>query len=227
MQKLSRASILITLGLFIFSAISGCAEDDPPEKIIQLPPATKVDVDPAPPSEVDEDRTEFILRFNQGVVAVTVNGAAATSSGQYWSVWSYQLPLKQGLHHLDVRWKNGDGSTGSQSVGPYEFVHVHHVAPSLAGGTVWDGDADVDLGAINASGFRFDFDEPVTGTIKLTDEAGADLNWIGHVAGSMATLTVIAGQELVNATTYKIEIDGQDGGDNSMRQTITFVTKPK
>ena len=227
MHRLLGASILITYVILGICIISGCAEDDSPEKIIQLPRATKVDVDPAPPSEVDEDRTEFILRFNQGVVAVTVNGAAATSSGQYWSVWSYQLPLKQGLHHLDVRWKNRDGSTGSQSVGPYEFVHVHHVPPSLMGGTVWDGAADVDPGAINASGFQFDFDEPVTGTIKLTDEAGADLNWTAHVAGQTATLTVIAGQELVNATTYKIEIDVRDGADNLTQVRITFVTKPK
>ena len=227
MHRLLTTGLLITLGMLIFNSISGCAEDDPPEKIIQSPRATKVEVDPAPPSEVDEDRTEFILRFNQGVVAVTVNGTAATSSGQHWSVWSYQLPLKQGLHHLDIKWKNRDGSTGSQSVGPYDFLHVHHVPPSLMGGTVADGAADVDPAPINANGFRFDFDEDVTGTIKLTDEAGADLNWIGSVAGQTATLTAVAGQELLNGTTYKIEIDVKDGAGNGLQATITFVTKPK
>ena len=68
---------------------------------------------------------------------------------------------------------------------------------------------------------------PVTGTIKLTDEAGVDLNWVAIVAGQTATLSAIAGQELVNETTYKIEIDIQDGAGNRLQETITFVTKPK
>ena len=79
----------------------------------------------------------------------------------------------------------------------------------------------------NAGGFRFDFDESITGTINLTDEAGANLNWIANVAGQTATLTPVAGQELVNETIYKIEIDVRDGADNALRTTITFVTKPK
>ena len=75
--------------------------------------------------------------------------------------------------------------------------------------------------------YEFDFDEDVTGTIKLTDEAGVDLNWIGAVAGQTATLIPVAGQEAVNETTYKIEIDVQDGADLPLQVTITFVTKPK
>ena len=90
-----------------------------------------------------------------------------------------------------------------------------------------DGAADVDPAPINAGGFRFDFDEDVTGTIKLTDEAGADLDWVATVAGQTATLTAVAGQELVNETTYKIEIKVQDGAGNSLYATLTFVTKPK
>ena len=90
-----------------------------------------------------------------------------------------------------------------------------------------DGDADVDPAPINAAGFRFDFDEAITGTIKLTDEAGVDLNWIGNVGGQTATLTPVAGQELVNETIYKIEIDVQDGAGNRTQWTITFATKLK
>ena len=227
MHRLLTTGILITLGMLIFNSISGCAEDDPPEKIIQSPRATKVEVDPAPPSEVDEDRTEFILRFNQGVVAVTVNGTAATSSGQHWSVWSYQLPLKQGLQHLDIKWKNRDGSTGSQSVGPYDVRHGHGEPAVITGGTVADGDTDVDPHLLNAGGIEITFDEDVAGSIKLTDEVGADLNWIARVEGSKATLIPVAGQEAINETTYKIEINVRDGAGNRTQVTITFVTKPK
>ena len=61
----------------------------------------------------------------------------------------------------------------------------------------------------------------------ITDEAGVDLNWVATVAGQTATLTAVAGQEMVNETTYKIEIDVQDGSGHPLQTTITFVTKPK
>ena len=65
-------------------------------------------------------------------------------------------------------------------------------------------------------------DEDVAGSIKLTDEAGADLNWIATVAGQTATLTAVAGQELVNETTYKVEIDVHDGGGNQTQDDDYF-----
>ena len=87
--------------------------------------------------------------------------------------------------------------------------------------------ADVDPAPINANGFRFDFDQAVTGTIELTDEAGADLNWLGNVTGTTATLTAVPGQKLVNDTTYKIVIGVQNSSGMALWTTITFVTKPK
>ena len=237
MRKLLRTTILIMFGMLIFGIISGCGDDDPPEKVVEPPqleddappPRTiTVMVDPPPGSDIDVDRTEFTLQFSQEVVAVTVNGATATGSGQNWSVWSYNLSLEwQAGQVLEIEWKTRDGSTGSQSVGPYTVWIVHHEPPAITSGTVADGDADVDPAPINAGGFRFDFDEAVTGTIVLTDEAGANLDWIANVAGQTATLTAVAGQELVNETTYKIEIDVKDGAGNRVQATITFVTKPK
>ena len=90
-----------------------------------------------------------------------------------------------------------------------------------------DGAVNVDPAPINAGGFRFDFDEDVIGTVRLTDEAGVDLNWTSAVVGSAATLTAIAGQELVNETTYKIEINVADRSGTRLKTTITFVTKSK
>ena len=236
MHRLLTIAIPITFGLLIIGIIIGCGENpseevtDPPKPKDYVPqlPAITVLVDPPPGSDIDVDRTEFTLRFSQEVVAVTVNGATAAGSGQNWRVWSYNLSLEwEPGQVLEIEWKTRDGSTGSQSVGPYTVWVVHHVPPQITSGTVSDGSADVDPAPINAGGFRFDFDEDVTGTIKLTDEAGEDLNWIANVAGQTATLTAIAGQELVNETTYKIEIDVQDLAGNPLRTTITFVTKPK
>ena len=227
MHKLLRTTILITFGMFIICIISGCS-DNPPEEVTDPPqpaPAIKVMVNPASGGYILPN-TEFALTFDEGVVAVTVNGTPATGSGLNWK-WSAFPVLSYGSVMLRIEWKNRDGSKGSETVGSYEVVDNGGEPPVITSGTVADGDADVDPAPINAGGFRFDFDEGVTGTIKLTDEAGADLNWIATVAGQTATLTAVAGQEMVNETTYKIEIDVQDGAGNQTQATITFVTKPK
>ena len=187
------------------------------------PPATSVTVDPAAGATVPSNQ-QFSLTFDQGVTAATVNGAAATGSGLNWTA---SPALSEGSATLNVEWTNRDGSTGSQAVGPYTVDDPDLEPPAISSGTVADGDADVDPAPINAGGFRFDFDEAITGSIKLTDEAGADLNWIANVGGQTATLTAVAGQELANETTYKVEIDVQDGAGNATTASLTFVTKPK
>ena len=239
MQKLLKTTILITFGMLIICIFGGCGDNpseevtDPPQSVDDIgpPSATEVVMDPPPRTNAGRvlyvpPNTEFTLMFNEGVVAVTVNDAPATGSGLNWK-WSAQPDLPERSVMLHIEWKNRDGSKGSKTVGPYEVRHGHGEPPTITSGTVSDGDADVDPGLINAGGFRFDFDEPITGNIALTDEAGVDLNWIATVAGQTATLTAIAGQELVNETTYKIEIDVRDGAGNQTRGTITFVTKPK
>ena len=175
------------------------------------PPATMVTVDPAAGATVPSNQ-QFSLTFDQGVTAATVNGAAATGSGLNWTA---SPALAEGSATLNVGWTNRDGSTGSQAVGPYTIDDPDVEPPMIAGGTVADRDADVDPAPINVGGFRFDFDEPITGSIKLTDEVGADLNWIANVGGQTVTLTAVAGQELANETVYKIEIDVQDGAGKS------------
>ena len=174
--------------------------------------------------------TQFSLTFEEAAVAATVNGVAATGAGHNWTV-SLTLPEGDG-QILNVSWTNRDGSSGVQMVGPYTVRVPDTTPPSITDGTVDDGTVDVDPAPINAGGFRFDFSEDITGSIKLTDEAGADLNWIAEVAGQTATLTAVAGQEvaeqeLINETTYKIEIDIDDAAGNRTQAAITFVTKPK
>lgn len=248
MHILLRTGVLITFGMLITCIITACG-DDPPEEVkespqsedrVQLPRATTVVVDPPPPANPNwaiPTNTEFTLKFDEEVVEVTVNDTPALGSGLdwKWSVYVASPPgspnvypvLPYGPLKLRIKWKNRDGSNGYSTVGPYSVADNGGDPPTITSGTVTDGAADVDPAPINAGGFRFDFDEDVTGTIKLTDEAGADLNWIATVAGQTATLTAVAGQELVNETTYKIEIDVQDGAGNQLKTTITFVTRPK
>ena len=223
--------------MFVAFMVTGCGDDDDDDDTanddddaandddddIGPPPATMVTVDPAPGATVPSNQ-QFSLTFDQGVTAAAVNGAAATGSGLNWTA---SPALAEGSATLNVTWTNRDDTTGSQAVGPYTVSDPDTDPPMITTGTVDDGAADVDPAPINAGGFRFDFDEAVNGTIKLTDEAGADLNWIANVGGQTATLTAVAGQELANETTYKVEIDVQDGAGNATTQTITFVTKPK
>ena len=194
------------------------AEPDTP------PSAKSVTVDPAQGATIPSNQ-QFSLKFDQGVQDASVNGTAATGSGDTWTA---APTLQEGPgQSLNITWTNRDGSTGSQAVGPYTVDDPDTEPPVITGGTVADAAADVDPAPINAGGFRFDFDEPVNGTVKLTDEAGADLNWIANVAGQTATLTAVAGQELANETTYKVDIDVTDGAGNALQTVLTFVTKPK
>ena len=237
-HKFWGALALIISIMFVAFMVTGCGgdgnndddaaanddDDDAAPEEEGPPSATMVTVDPAAGATVPSNQ-QFSLVFDQGVTAATVDGTAATGSGLNWSA---SPALAQGSATLNIGWTNRDGSTGSQAVGPYTVSDPDVTAPAIAaGGTVADGDADVDPAPVNAGGFRFDFDEVVTGTIKLTDEAGADLNWIANVGGQTATLTAVAGQEIANETTYKVEIDVKDGAGNVTTTTITFVTKPK
>ncbi len=276
MHRMLRTTILITLGMFTIGIISGCGDDSPevvtdpsnpttsgvtPPRIDEGPPHQILGyVDPAPGVEIPPN-TQFSLNFDDpGIVAVTVNGVAATGSGLNWTV---SLTLQEGDgQSLNVGWTYRDGRSGSQAVGPYTVRVPDTTPPRITSGTVTDGTVNVDPAPLNAGGFRFivnsknketlappclvgavfncadleclinskiyySFHEAVAGSIKLTDEAGADLNWIATVAGQTATLTAVAGQELVNETTYKIQIDVHDGAVNRLETTITFVTKPK
>lgn len=125
-----------------------------------------------------------------------------------------------------------DGRTAitAQSGGRSDTVSIvvrDITSPSIVTETVSNGDVKVDVNQSNADGFRFEFNEPISGSIKLTDEAGKDLNWTANVSGRTATLTEVSGRRLVGETTYKIEIDVRDSANNQTERTITFVTDIK
>ena len=239
MRKLLRTTILIMLGIPIIGIISDCADDAPTEDVVALPPLEEADVahahsvpstetvkvhpDPCVPVFPD---TQFTLIFDNIIAGAMVNDTHATFQGGPWTA----MPgLEVGTARLNIEWFNADGSRRATTIGPYVVLTGPDAleSPAITRGTVRNGEDDVNPASINASGLLFVFDEPVTGAIKLTDEACADLNWTGTVDDRTAALTPVAGQELANNTVYKIEIDVQDGGGNRFRATITFVTKPK
>ncbi len=172
-----------------------------------LPRVTTVLVDPRPATTLSL-RQEFSLTFDKGVTAASVNGAQATGSGRHWIA---SPALLEGTVFLHVGWTNRDGTPGVEAVGPYVVRNpdvVRDVTPPLiTSSTVRDGERNVDPADVHREGIRVTFDKAITGSMKLTDEAGTDLNWIGWVDGQTAALDVIAGRELDYETTYKIEID--------------------
>ena len=98
----------------------------------------------------------------------------------------------------------------------------------MTGGTVKDGDKDVDPEAINSDGIiEITFSEDMTGNIALQTEDGDDVGWLGKVEGNEGTLELVKGRELVNETTYVIAGKVSDAAGNSVNIKITFVTKGK
>ena len=180
---------------------------------------------PPPGGDYIPTDTKFTLTFDASVLEVWVNDVHARGSRNKWQVANV---LEQGVgQDLDITWVTQDCTWYSQRVGPYTVADIQVGPLEITHGTVFDGESDVDPATINIHGIWFDFNEVVTGTLKLTDEAGVDLNWTGIVRDKTAILAVVGGQELVNETTYKIEINVQDGTGNGLQRTITFVTKPK
>ena len=114
--------------------------------------------------------------------------------------------LAAGSVFLNVEWTNQDGSTGSKVVGPYAVIEPDTTPPRIVSGTVANGEIKVAPGSINAGGFRYDFDEPVTGSIKLLDGSGIALNWIANVDARTARLTPFAGKKLLPESTYLLKL---------------------
>lgn len=203
--------------------------DPPSSNLPSLPPvkedvgpplATDVRAFPEPGSTIPSS-PQFVLTFNEGVLAAKVNGIAATGSGLNWRV---SPVLEEGFRTLDIRWTNQDGSIGSKRVGSYTVRDPDTTPPRIIRGTVKNGDLRVNPITRNTGGFRFDFNEIVTGSIKLVDDSGINLNWRASVAGRVATLAPVTGRKLRHEATYIIEIDVQDAAGNPNQIRIVFVT---
>ena len=238
MRRLLRNGVLITLGILVICIASGCTPDDEDDEYEEItwslhpdepydgpPPATEVEVYPRPGATI-RSNTPFNLMFDEGVTQASVNGFPAVGTS---TIWTAMLVLEVGTAWLNIGWTNRSGTRGAASIGPYVVVPGGEVlgSPTFTGGTVRNGEVNVDPVPINDSGFLFHFDEPVTGVIRLTDETCTDLNWIGTVQSRIATLTPVGEQKLVKGTTYKIEVDARDAGGDRYRATVTFTTKPR
>lgn len=98
----------------------------------------------------------------------------------------------------------------------------------VTGGSIKDGDKNVNPEAINSEGkIEITLSEDVTGNIALQTEAGEDVGWLGKVNGSMAVLELVKGRDLEHETTYIIVGNVFDTAGDELWIKITFVTRSK
>ena len=212
MQKLLKPLALMMAAMLAIFVI-GCGGDDD-DDAGGLPKATTATAVPPSGSTVPQG-SAITLTFDQSVKAV----AGATGSGKTWTIPAAAT--------VTVTWTNQDDSAGGPITLTYTVTAPDTTAPTIASGSVKNGDKDVEVDPLNTGGIKITFNENVTGTIKITLEDGTDLLWIGKVSGKDATLEVVKGKELANETTYKIAGTVKDGSNNETKIDITFVTKGK
>ena len=122
-------------------------------------------------------------------------------------------------------------ATHAPTVASGEHLRLDIEPPHIMGGSVQDGENNVDPIAITVGGIRFDFNENLK--MRKVDilHDGKPLPWTGtglvERVTQTVTLTAVAGAELQFDTEYVIKGYVQDLGCHRSRFEIRFRTKPK
>ena len=147
---------------------------------------------------------------------VTVSTGVATVSDNTVTIAG---PFTPGTLELTITWTDGSVTF------TYTVAEPDTEAPSITGGTISDGDTEVDLETIHSDAkIEIEFSEEVSGNIALQTEAGDDVGWIGTIEGNKATLELVKGKELDPETTYVIAAKVEDAAGNETDINITFTT---
>lgn len=141
---------------------------------------------------------------------VIVGGRTATISG----------PFTPGPLTLTITWVEG-----SQTLN-YTVIAPETIAPTITGGTVKNGDRDVDPAVINsAAKIEVTFSEMVRGHIALQTFGGDDVGWLGKIEGNKGVLELVNGKEIGNGTLYVIVCVVTDAIGNRTTIKTLFHTK--
>ena len=177
-----------------------------------------VSIEPTVESPLAVDGS-IIVMFDNPPGDVTVSAGEATTDGNTVTITG---PFTPGDLELTITWADGSLTF------TYTVAEPDTEAPSITGGTLRDGDTDVDAGAINSSlSIEVEFSEAVRGNIALQTEAGDDVGWIGKVEGNKGILELVKGKELGHETTsvtYVIVAKVADAAGNEADINITFTT---
>ena len=214
MKILFRGFVLLLAVLLTVSILTGCGGDDDTDEPIPVSFVSANplggEIGPLEPITVTFDNAPTDVTVNAGTV--TVAGRTATITG----------PFTPGPLPLTLTWADGIQELEYTVKGPC------CEAPSVTGGTVEDGDTDVDPETINSDGkIVILFSEDVFGNIVLQTEGGDNIGWLGKIEGNKGTLELVKGRELVNETVYVIDCKISDAKGNAIDFEITFVTRGK
>ena len=157
------------------------------------------------------------LTFSSNPGDVTSSAGTVRGSGKTRTI---RGPFPKGPLTLNITWTNGNGNITLH----YTVVVPDIDPPKVTGGTVLDGDEDVDPAEINEGGIEITFSEEVFGNIALQTEGGKDVGWIGKVEGTKGTLELVAGKDIGAETTYVIAGKVSDATGNETEVSITFTT---
>jgi hypothetical protein len=223
MHKILRTLALIVAALMVVYAsgnMIGCGDDDDDD--VEEVAAALVSTAPASGAEIAANGV-LTMTFDNPPGDVTVNGTPAVVAGKT-ATWNATGLTAGGTANLAIAWTiaGGGSSTVTLTVKAEDTT-----APTVAGGSVKDGDKDVDSDALNSDAkITVDFSEDVTGTLDLK-AGGASVGWLSTASGKTITLELVKGKELSKETEYTIEGKVKDGAGNETDVKITFVTKAK
>ena len=216
MKKSFRTLALLLASSLAVSMLVGCGGDDDidAEEVVQ---ANFVTADPSSGSEIAANAW-ITLTFDKPPADVRVSVGAAAPSGKTVTVLG---PFTPGPLNLTVIWADG-----TQTL-TYTVASPCCASPAvITGGTVKDGDMDVDPEVINSTGkIEIIFSEDVTGRINIITQAGEKVGWIGKVEGNKATLELVKGREIRYHMVYIIMGKVADALGNEAAFKITFFTK--
>ena len=174
-----------------------------------------VSIDPPVDSLLTID-SSIIVTFDNAPQDVTVNTGTATIDGNSVTITG---PFTPGDLELTITWSDGS------LLFTYTVAEPDTESPTITGGTISDGDTDVDAEAINSSTLiEVEFNEEVSGTIALQIEAGDDVGWLGKIEGNKGILELVKSKKLDPETTYVIAGKVEDAAGNETDINITFTT---
>ena len=173
-------------------------------------------VNATPPGGEIAANATISITFDNAPADVTVSEGTVTVAGKTATVSG---PFTPGPLVLTITWADGTQNLN------YTVAALDTTAPTVTGGTVKDGDQDVDPEAINSdAAIEITFSKPVSGNIALQTEDGFDVGWLGNVKGNKAILELVKGRELGDATTYVIIGRVVDSAGNTTEISINFTT---
>ena len=215
MKKMFRTLALLMAALLAVYVI-GCGGGDDEEET-EAAPASFTSATPQG-GEIAANGTISVV-FDNAPSGVSVTAGTVNVTGKTATITG---PFTPGPLALTITWDDGSHTLN------YTVTAPDTTAPTVTGGTVSDGEKDVDPEQINTDAkIEITFSEEVTGSIALQTEGGDDVGWLGKVEGTTGTLDLVKGKEIGNETTYVIAGTVRDGAGNELEVSITFVTKGK